>query len=126
MKLIFSVLAFLVIYCDDSGDTSKQEAEKAVIDKLKIEIKQLAETSVCSDEYKCFYVGIGSKPCGGFWEYIIYSDSIDIVNFLADIEKLNALEKTYNEKYMIQSDCFMAMPPSSMECVEGKCVGVFQ
>ena len=119
-------MVFLVIYCDDSGDNSKQEAEKAVIDKLKIEIKQLADTAVCSDEYKCFYVGIGSKPCGGFWEYITYSDSIDIVSFLADIEKLNVLEKTYNEKHMIQSDCFMAMPPSSMECVEGKCVGVFQ
>lgn len=126
MKLIFSVLAFLVIYGDDSGETSKQEAEKTVIDQLKIEIKQLADTSLCSDEYKCFYVGIGSKPCGGFWEYIVYSDSIDIVSFLADIEKLNALENTYNKKYMIQSDCFMAMPPSSMECVEGKCVGVFQ
>ena len=51
---------------------SHQEAEKAVIDKLKIEIKQLADTSVCSDEYNCFYVGIGSKPCGGFWEYILF------------------------------------------------------
>jgi len=126
MKLIFSLLTFLVIYSDGSGDISKQEAEKAVIDKLKIEVKKLADGSVCSDEYKCFYVGIGSKPCGGFWEYIVYSNSIDIVSFLDDIEKLNALEKIYNKKYMIQSDCFMAMPPSSLECIEGKCVGTFQ
>jgi len=126
MKLFFSLLAFLVFFHTDSSDITKQEAEKAVIDKLKIDIKNLADTSVCSDESICFYVGIGSKPCGGFWEYIIYSDSIDVVNFLAKIETLNELEKAYNEKHMIQSDCYMAMPPSSMECVEGKCVGTFQ
>ena len=126
MKLVFSFLALLVIYCDGSGDITPQETEKVVIDKLKIEIKSMAEASVCSEEFTCYSVGIGAKPCGGFWEYIVYSNSIEVVDFLAKIETLNELEKTYNEKYMILSDCFMAMPPSSMECVEGKCVGVFQ
>ena len=126
MNLIFSFLALLVIYCDGSGDITPQETEKVVIDKLKIEIKSMAEASVCSEEFTCYSVGIGAKPCGGFWEYIVYSNSIEVVDFLAKIETLNELEKTYNEKYMILSDCFMAMPPSSMECVEGKCVGVFQ
>jgi len=125
MKVFFSLLTFLVIYCGDSGDLNQQETEKAVIDDLKVEIKGLAGNSVCSDENKCFYVGIGAKPCGGFWEYIIYSDSIDVVTFLSKIETLSELEKAYNEKYSIQSDCFMAMPPSSMSCEDGKCIGVF-
>ncbi len=126
MKLFFSLLAFLFIFCDDASTISHQEAEKAVIDNLKIEIKTLADTSVCSEEYMCYSVGIGDKPCGGFWEYIIYSNSIDIPSFLAKIETLNEIEESYNEKYMIQSDCFIAMPPSSVECIEGKCVGTFQ
>ena len=126
MKLFFSLLAFLLIYGYDSGDITMQETEKAVIDDLKVEIKVLAGNSVCSDENTCFYVGIGAKPCGGFWEYIIYSDSIDIVSFLTKIETLNELEKEYNEKYSIQSDCFMAMPPSSVNCEDGKCTGTFQ
>jgi len=126
MKLFFSLLAFLVIYFDGSGAISLQETEKAEIDKLKIEIKSLADESVCSEEFSCFSVGIGAKPCGGFWEYIVYSNSIDVVSFFAKIETMNDLEKTYNEKYMIQSDCFIAMPPGSMDCVDGKCVGVFQ
>lgn len=126
MKLFFSFLAFLVIYCDDSSSLSLQESEKEVIDNLKIEIKAMAAGSICSEEYTCYSVGIGAKPCGGFWEYIIYSNSIDIVSFLTKIESLNELEKAYNEKYSIQSDCFMAMPPSSIDCVDGKCVGVFQ
>jgi len=126
MKLFFSLLAFLVIYFDGSGAISLQETEKAEIDKLKIEIKSLADESVCSEEFSCFSVGIGAKPCGGFWEYIVYSNSIDVVSFFTKIETMNDLEKTYNEKYMIQSDCFIAMPPGSIDCVDGKCVGVFQ
>ncbi len=126
MKLFFSLLAFLVIYCDDSGNITPQEADKAVIDNLNVEIKSLAGASVCSEEFTCYSVGIGSKPCGGFWEYIVYSDSIDVVSFFAKIETLNELEKAYNEKYMILSDCYVAMPPSGIDCVDGKCVGIFQ
>lgn len=126
MKFFFSLLAFLVIYCDDSGNITPQEADKAAIDNLKVEIKSLADASVCSEEFTCYSVGIGSKPCGGFWEYIVYSDSIDVVSFLAKIETLNELEKAYNEKYGIISDCSVAMPPSSMDCIDGKCVGIFQ
>lgn len=126
MKFFFSILAFLVINCDDSGDISSQEADKAVIDSLYVEIKSMADASSCSEEFSCYSVGIGAKPCGGFWEYIVYSNSIDVVSFLGKIETLNELEKAYNEKYMILSDCSIAMPPSSMNCVDGKCVGIFQ
>lgn len=126
MKIFFLFLSFLVIYCDDSGDISPQESEKEVIDKLNIEIKSLAKESVCSEEFTCYSVGIGAKPCGGFWEYIVYSSSIDVVSFMTKIETMNELEKEYNEKYMILSDCFLAMPPASLTCENGKCVGIFE
>ncbi|MCA0932553.1 hypothetical protein LCM02_08820 [Lutimonas saemankumensis] len=126
MKLLFSFLAFFVIYCDDSDAITKQEIEKEKIDNLKSQIKTLADTSVCTGDYRCYSVGIGAKPCGGFWEYIVYSNSIDVVDFLAKIEELNKLEKAYNLKYSIQSDCFLAMPPSRIECIDGKCTGVFE
>jgi hypothetical protein len=126
MKFFFLFLSFLVIYCDDSEVLSPQESEKEVIDKLNIEIKNLAKESVCGDEFVCYSVGIGDKPCGGFWEYIVYSSSIDVVSLMTKIEKMNELEKEYNEKYMIQSDCFLAMPPASLTCDNGKCVGIFE
>lgn len=126
MKLFFFIVALFATCHGDSIDQKNQEAEKAVIDNLKVEIKAMAAQSECSEEYQCYSVGMGAKPCGGFWEYIIYTGSIDMTVFLAKIETLNELEKKYNEKYMIQSDCFMAMPPSSIDCVDGKCVGIFQ
>ena len=125
MKLFFVLLSFLVIYCDDTGDISPQESEKEVIDKLKIEIKNLANESVCSDDIICYSVGIGAKPCGGFWEYIVYSSSIDVVTFLTKIETMNELEKQYNIKYTVQSDCYIVAPPRSLTCEDGKCIAVF-
>ena len=126
MKLLFSFLVLLFVYNDGVKPLDKQEKEKEKIENLKIEIRKIAATSVCTGEYRCYSVGVGAKPCGGFWEYIVYSNSIDVVDFLAKIEDLNALEKEYNVKYSIQSDCFMAMPPSSIECIDGKCTGIFQ
>ena len=115
----------MVIYCDDSGDITAQEADKKAIDQLKVEIKQMADQSICSDEYQCYSIGVGAKPCGGYWEYIVYSGSIDVSNFMHKIDKVNALEEKYNTKYNIQSDCYMTMPPSSIDCVDGKCTPVY-
>lgn len=126
MKFFFLLLSFLVIYCDDSGDITPQESEKAYIDKLNIEIKSLAKESVCSEEFTCYSVGIGAKPCGGNWEYIVYSSSIEVVSFMEKIETMNELEAAYNEKYMILSDCYLAMPPTSLTCEDGKCVAIFE
>lgn len=125
MKFFFVLLSFLVIYCDDSGDLSPQESEKKVIDNLKIEIKNLANESVCSEDIICYSVGIGAKPCGGFWEYIVYSSSIDVVTLLTKIETMNELEKQYNQKYTVQSDCYIVEPPRSLTCEDGKCKAVF-
>ena len=126
MKYVFTFVTILFLSLISSHSMHSQEAEKVVIDNLKVEIKELANGSICSDEYTCFSVGIGSKPCGGFWEYLIYSGSIDVETFFTKIETLNELEKKYNVKYSIQSDCYIAMPPVSVSCEDGKCIGVFQ
>ncbi len=86
----------------------------------------MADESLCSDENTCYSVGFGSKPCGGFWEYLVYSNSIEVVDFLAKIQDYNELEKKYNVKYNILSDCFLVMPPKETICENGKCKAVYQ
>jgi hypothetical protein len=125
MKLIFAFLTFLVIDCSTSDNIISQEVEKAALDSLKIEIKALAAESMCSDENICFSVGFGTKPCGGNWEYLLYSSSIDVVDFLAKVQSYNELEKNYNKKYTIMSDCFLVMPPSKIICEDGKCKAIY-
>lgn len=126
MKLLFSLIVLYVGVYQSTSEKSTQETEKEIIDNLRVEIKTLAESSVCSEEYMCYSVGVGSKPCGGFWEYLIYTGSIDLDSFFSKIERLNELEKEYNIKYSIQSDCFIAMPPKSVSCEDGKCKGIFE
>jgi hypothetical protein len=106
-------------------DLQRQERDREKLDKLKKEIIGIVDQSVCSDEYTCKYIGLGSKPCGGFWEYITYSTSINENDLIAKINEYNEKEDQYNIKYGINSDCSFVMPPDDVICDEGKCVPVY-
>lgn len=127
MKLFFFTAFFLVINCSDvENSTSGQDKDKETIDKLRQEIVDMAKNSICSETYTCDVVGIGSKPCGGHWEYLVYSSSIDVEELLEKADQLYELEKAYNEKHGIGSDCMVVSPPDDIICEDGKCQGVYQ
>ena len=125
MKTFFIFLAFLMVDCSNSNDITSQETEKQTLDTLRKEIVDMADESTCSEQFTCDFVGFGSKPCGGFWEYLVYSNSIDVAEFLAKIETYNKLEKEYNIKHGIASDCMIVMPPTNVICDNGKCKAVY-
>jgi hypothetical protein len=111
--------------CDNGDDISGQETEKKALEALAKEIKILANTSICSSEFSCDFVGFGSKPCGGNWEYLIYSNSINVVDFLSKVNNYNELENKYNIKWEIISDCMLVMPPTGTTCENSKCVALY-
>lgn len=125
MKILLVFLTFLVIDCSNNEINDNQDKEKIVLEKLAKELRTIADNSVCSDEYICDFIGFGSKPCGGNWEYLVYSSSIDVNSFLKKVKKYNDLEKKYNIKYGIVSDCMMVMPPTGTACEDGKCKAVY-
>jgi len=125
MKFLFIFLTFLAIDCSDKNIIANQDLEKKTLEKLAMEIKSLAEESICSESYFCDYVGFGSKPCGGNWEYLIYSSSIDTKDFLSKVKKYNDLEKEFNTKYDIVSDCMFVTPPVKVLCENGKCKAIY-
>ena len=124
MKYFFLFLTLLIFKCGDNDAIKSQDVEKKELETLAKEIKTIADSSVCSSEFTCDFVGFGSKPCGGNWEFLIYSSSIDVVDFLAKVKSYNALEKKYNIEYGIASDCMMAMPPDDVICENGKCKAI--
>jgi len=124
MKFAFIFLTFLAMNCGNSEDIIEQEVDKVALDKLAKEIKAIAEASICSEEFTCDFIGFGAKACGGNWEYLVYSNSVDVVDFLAKVKTYNALEKKYNIKYEIISDCSLVMPPKALTCENGKCKAV--
>ena len=127
MKILLISIFFLVANCSDGDNAATgQNKEKESIDKLRQELIEIAAGSQCSEAYSCASVGIGSKPCGGNWEYLVYSTSIDEQSFLEKADRLYQLEKAYNEKYGIGSDCMVVSPPDDIICEDGKCKGVYQ
>ena len=128
VKLFLFSTFFLLINCSEQDNTvmTEQGKEKESIDRLRKELYEMAENSVCSDTYTCAYVGIGAKPCGGPWEYLVYSTSIDEQSLMEKVDALQRLEKAYNEKFEIGSDCMVVAPPDELICEDGKCKGVYQ
>lgn len=126
MKFLLIFITFLAVNCNNNDITEPtQESDKKALKELATEIKSIADASVCSDQFVCDFIGFGSKPCGGNWEYLVYSSSIDVTEFLNKVKKYNTLEKNYNSKYGIVSDCMMAMPPNKVICDNGRCKAVY-
>jgi len=125
MKLFFSFLILLMFNCE-SSNKNNQERDKQELDKLSKEIHSIADSSVCSDEYTCKYMGLGAKPCGGYWSYLVYSTSVNEEDLIAKVKRYNELERKYNENYGIISDCSVVMPPDDVECEDGKCKAFYK
>ena len=120
--LLLICLSLVAFQCED--DTT-QEDDKAELDALKLEIENLANTSICNEETECKYIGFGSKPCGGPWSYLIYSTSIDIEELENRVENYNQKEAFYNSEHGIISDCSIANPPTHLNCENNACVAVY-
>lgn len=125
MKFLWVFLTFLAIDCSNGESIVSQEVEKSALDALAKEIIVLAEASICAENYTCDTIGFGSKPCGGNWEYLVYSNSINVAEFIAKVNTYNELEKKYNVKYEIISDCSLVTPPDEIICENGKCKAVY-
>ena len=125
MKFLSLLIPLIFVACSDNSYLTTQELETKVIDKLKTEIITLTGDSGCSEEYACNFVGLGSKPCGGHWEYLLYSSKVDTIKLLAKVEDYNRLEKDFNQKWDIISDCSFVMPPDSVICEDGKCTALY-
>lgn len=95
------------------------------LDLVKRAIFSMAQNENCNQNTECFYAGLGSKPCGGPWEYFIYSSEIDTAKLHSLIKEYNDKEYELNRKYNLLSDCSLPSPPDSIKCENG-CVAYYQ
>jgi len=112
---------FLTLSCKKEKTKSKVEDEKQ-LQQLMLQITTLAETSKCGDNTEIFTVTVGEKACGGAKIYIPYTNSIDVDQLKNLTTKYTSLEKAYNKKWNIVSDCALTLPPKSITCQSGKLV----
>ncbi|HLV14489.1 MAG TPA: hypothetical protein VKY41_04865 [Xanthomarina sp.] len=126
-SLIVSQLVFLSISnCSNADDKQNTCTEKqALLNEKRARIRSFAEASICNETYECRFIAFGNKPCGGPWEYLVYTTSIDTLEFENLVSNFNILEAKYNQECGAISDCMMVMPPSGLECENNKCIPIY-
>ncbi|MBL4723953.1 MAG: hypothetical protein JKY73_00815 [Lutibacter sp.] len=117
-------LLAIVFSCTNNSDQS-QEEDLNELNNLKEEVEQLITTGNCTENANCSYIAFGSKPCGGPWSFLVYSTNIDTDLLISKVSNYNQLENEYNIKWGIISDCSTPTPPTSVECIEEKCKGIY-
>lgn len=125
MKPITYLLLFISILTACNNDPLTQEQERELLNEQAALIVNLSESVTCTDAADWSFTAFGSKPCGGPWSYIAYSNSIDTEYFLQLVQAYNIAEKAYNLKWDIVSDCTLVNPPSSVECEDGKAILIY-
>lgn len=122
-KLHFIPLLLLGIFLSSSckKDTTRNNEQKE-LQQLMVKIKALAATSKCGDNIETLRIAVGEKACGGPKIYVPYTNSIDVNELTSLVDKYTSLEKAFNKKWNVVSDCALAMPPKSVTCQNGKLI----
>ncbi len=121
--VVTCVMLLMTSSCSSNdNNTPTYEIELEKLSLLKAEIETLASTSVCDGTTECKFIGLGSKPCGGPWSYLVYTTSIDVDKLKAAVEDYNQKEAAFNGKWEIVSDCALALQPISISCENNTCV----
>jgi hypothetical protein len=116
--LYFLLFTFLILSCESENDS------EMLID-AKSTILSLAKKDSCVENAECLFIGLGSKPCGGPWEYLIYSTQIDTSELHRLVHSYNNIEMELNKKSGAISDCSIPAAPDSIKCENG-CVAYYQ
>ncbi|MFD1605974.1 hypothetical protein ACFSJW_05160 [Flavobacterium artemisiae] len=127
-KLVFLTMLITIVYsCNNDNLESNQEEDGAKLEKMHSEIitLSLANSQSCTNSEDWDFTGIGSRACGGFQAYIIYSKKIDTTQFLKKVKDYTDAQAAYNKKWGIASVCSVEIPPKKIECVDGKPKAVY-
>ena len=100
------------------------EGDRAKLEAMRKDILALIATPSCGGDGECRYIGLGVKPCGGVWEYLVYSTATVDTAFLKYlVSRYNAFNDGFNRRYTIYSDCMFVLPPR-VGCFEGVCAAL--
>jgi hypothetical protein len=109
-----------------SGSGWSEVRDRAQLDTWREDILAMAENPVCVDSTDCRTIGLGAKPCGGPWEYLIYSvSSVDTLALAEEVANYNDFNAVLNQRYGWLSDCSVPRVPT-VGCRDGKCVDLDQ
>lgn len=119
--VVFGLMMVIAIAaCEKQLMPGNPEEESLQLQALYKEIDSLADLYLCADVEEWQFIAIGDKPCGGPAGYIAYSSQLNTADFLNKVETYTNLQREYNIKWDVISDCTYITPPSYVICEAGK------
>ena len=115
----------LVIACSSGDNGASQEPlsetqEREQLSSLRAKIESMVDVN--GPLSTCRSVALGSKPCGGPWQYLIYSAAqTDLVQLVEKVAEYNAREADINVRHGSISDCMLVVEPT-LSSRDGKCI----
>jgi|GEM_PF-749140 len=109
----------------DIGQRQVSEAdEREELANLRSEIEEIVGNATCNEIEDGRFIGLGSKPCGGPWQYLVYSAiGTDSLGLLEKVQRYNAFEADMNARYGYVSDCSVANEPV-LRVEGGRCIDI--
>ncbi len=96
----------------EEDDQRTEEGDRTQLMEMRREIDALVGEAAGASIADCRYAGLGAKPCGGPWSYIVYSvSSTDSTALAIRLTAYDAFEAEMNELYGYVSDCSIPAPP---------------
>jgi hypothetical protein len=125
-KLLLFCSIFMLLTAFQCSKNEPQVAlTRAELDQKKAILLEWVESVPCQEATGCSYIALGTKPCGGPWEYLLYSNAIDVETLTLMVIEYNELEYQFNLQTGAISDCMMVMPPDATMCTSEGCVGLY-
>jgi hypothetical protein len=124
MKRIATFLISLFVVSCELATTEPILVTSEELLSAQAEIIRIAESVPCTNASEWKFTPMGSKACGGPARYIAYHQSVE--RELLDLtERFTSLQKTYNEKNNVLSDCLLVGPPRTIQCEANKAILVY-
>ncbi len=99
----------------------KGEQQESFVSTLE-DIQQMIGTK-CDGDNQCKVIGVGSRPCGGFAKFLVYSTSdSDEKKLKTQVAIFNGKQKLSNSKKGMVGICQHLSPPKTY-CSNKQCVG---
>lgn len=120
LKLIVLSLFLQSFQCSESNEVANG-ITSLQLETKKQEIQNYINSFSCSESDGCSYIAFGTKPCGGPWSYLLFSDAVDIVKLQEMVKNYNEINEQYNLQTNAVSDCMYVIPPTEVKCINGVC-----
>ncbi|SHI91608.1 hypothetical protein [Flavobacterium haoranii] len=119
VPFILILIALQSFQCEN--DNQNDVITEEMLNNKRTEITNYIGQFSCSATSTCNFIALGSKPCGGPREYLVYSNNVDQNELQQLVSEYYTMDSTRNVQTNAISDCSIVMPPENINCIDGVC-----